>query len=120
MGLTGTTQARAPPGTARWPRLFWRRARRENGRSCRPHTKHRKPSLPVTEEVAPQLGRESGNSIPTKGRDMRATLETADTEDIFALDAQVITDVPPNPAAVRCTTNDGCASTCASSCASRG
>ncbi len=56
---------------------------------------------------------------------MQATLEAADTQtadigDVFVLDVQVITDVPPNAAAVRCTTNDGCASTCASSCASRG
>jgi FxLD family lantipeptide len=115
-----TTQARAPPGTARWPRLFWRRARRENVRSGRPHAIQRKRPLRLTNEVAPQLGREFGNSIPTEGRDMQATLDAADIEDVFVLDVQIITDIPSNTAALRCSTNDGCASTCASSCASRG
>jgi FxLD family lantipeptide len=37
----------------------------------------------------------------------------------FALDVQVITDARPgDPTA--CTTNDGCAASCASACASRG
>jgi FxLD family lantipeptide len=40
--------------------------------------------------------------------------------DPFALDVQVVADLAPNGAATRCTTNDGCAATCASSCASRG
>jgi FxLD family lantipeptide len=51
---------------------------------------------------------------------MQATLDAADIEDVFVLDVQIITDVPSNAAAARCSTNDGCASTCASSCASRG
>jgi len=38
----------------------------------------------------------------------------------FALDVQVITDIRPSHAAAACTTNDGCGSTCASACASRG
>ena len=52
---------------------------------------------------------------------MQATLELADTEDMFALDVQVITDpLAVGGANARCATSDGCASTCASSCASRG
>ncbi len=38
----------------------------------------------------------------------------------FALDVQIVTDVRPGGVAEACTTNDGCAPTCASSCASRG
>ena len=39
--------------------------------------------------------------------------------DPFALDVQVVTNTPTtDPRA--CSTNDGCAGTCASSCASRG
>ncbi len=45
----------------------------------------------------------------------------ADTQnDPFALDLQVTLDVPTSGAAARCNTDDGCAGTCASSCASRG
>ncbi|HZO64855.1 MAG TPA: FxLD family lanthipeptide [Kribbellaceae bacterium] len=51
---------------------------------------------------------------------MQETLEASDVEDVFALDVQVITDVTADGAATRCSTNDGCAPTCASSCASRG
>ena len=40
--------------------------------------------------------------------------------DPFAIDVQVITDAPANGTAARCSTDDGCAGTCASSCASRG
>jgi FxLD family lantipeptide len=36
--------------------------------------------------------------------------------DEFVLDVQVVTDVMPGEA---CDTNDGCAGTCASACASR-
>jgi FxLD family lantipeptide len=39
--------------------------------------------------------------------------------DPFALDVQVVSDVPAT-GPVACGTNDGCAGTCASSCASRG
>ena len=51
---------------------------------------------------------------------MQKALEASDVEDVFALDVQVITDVTADGAATRCSTNDGCAPTCASSCASRG
>jgi FxLD family lantipeptide len=52
---------------------------------------------------------------------MQATpLKETDVEDMFALDVQVITDVTANGAATRCSTDNGCAATCASSCASRG
>lgn len=51
---------------------------------------------------------------------MQATLDTADAEDMFVLDVQVITDASADRGAARCGTNDGCAPTCASSCASRG
>ena len=40
-------------------------------------------------------------------------------EDPFALDVQVVTDVSTTEPTA-CSTNDGCAGTCASSCASRG
>ncbi len=40
--------------------------------------------------------------------------------DPFALDVEIIVDRGATGAASRCTTNDGCAPTCASSCASRG
>jgi FxLD family lantipeptide len=40
--------------------------------------------------------------------------------DPFALDVQVVADLTPDGAAGRCNTDDGCAATCASSCASRG
>jgi FxLD family lantipeptide len=39
--------------------------------------------------------------------------------DPFALDVQVVSDVPDTEPRA-CGTNDGCAGTCASSCASRG
>ena len=52
---------------------------------------------------------------------MSDQLSAIDTDaDPFALDVEVIADLGPNGAASRCTTNDGCAPTCASSCASRG
>jgi len=43
-----------------------------------------------------------------------------DTEDVFALDVHVITDISPagDVAATPCGTNDGCAPTCASACTS--
>ena len=43
----------------------------------------------------------------------------ADPASPFDLDIQVITDVPAGGSAP-CATDDGCAPTCASSCASRG
>jgi FxLD family lantipeptide len=39
--------------------------------------------------------------------------------DPFALDVEVVTDLPDGVAAP-CATDNGCAGTCASSCASRG
>lgn len=41
-------------------------------------------------------------------------------DSFFALDVTVVTDVAPGQPAAPCTTNDGCASTCASSCVSGG
>ena len=40
-------------------------------------------------------------------------------ENAFVLDVQVITDASSGAEAAACTTDDGCAPTCASSCASR-
>jgi FxLD family lantipeptide len=37
-------------------------------------------------------------------------------EDVFVLDIVLTNDVPGGEQNKRCTTNDGCASTCASSC----
>jgi len=37
----------------------------------------------------------------------------------FELDLEIMLDVPPGAAMEACTTNDGCAATCASSCASQ-
>jgi FxLD family lantipeptide len=51
---------------------------------------------------------------------MSTIIDAAETEDVFVLDVRVVTEERVDPAAVRCSTNDGCASTCASSCASRG
>jgi FxLD family lantipeptide len=51
---------------------------------------------------------------------MQATFEMTDVEDAFTLDVQVIIDLTADGAATRCSTNDGCASTCASACVSRG
>ena len=39
--------------------------------------------------------------------------------DPFALDVEITVDVPPGASLEACTTNDGCAATCASSCASQ-
>jgi FxLD family lantipeptide len=39
--------------------------------------------------------------------------------DLFELDVQIVVDVQPGHAIAACSTNDGCAATCASSCASR-
>jgi FxLD family lantipeptide len=39
------------------------------------------------------------------------------TDDIFALDVRVVTDIGPG-VPTPCNTDDGCATTCASSCAS--
>lgn len=39
-------------------------------------------------------------------------------EDPFDLDIRVITDVPPAGQGTPCATDDGCAPTCASACAS--
>jgi FxLD family lantipeptide len=48
-------------------------------------------------------------------------LTTAEPEiDPFALNLQVTVDVQASGAGARCNTDDGCAGTCASSCASRG
>lgn len=41
-----------------------------------------------------------------------------DDADMFELDVQVITDVEPGELVAGCNTDDGCASTCASSCVS--
>jgi len=41
-----------------------------------------------------------------------------DAMDIFALDVRVVTDTGPGEAPTPCSTDDGCAATCASSCAS--
>jgi FxLD family lantipeptide len=51
---------------------------------------------------------------------MPQTVETTEREDIFLLDVQVITEYDEAGANARCSTDDGCATTCASSCASRG
>jgi FxLD family lantipeptide len=43
------------------------------------------------------------------------------TEDVFALDVRIVTDISPgSDAAAPCNTDDGCAATCASSCVSNG
>lgn len=42
------------------------------------------------------------------------------SENPFGLDVQVVTDVRSGDAVGACSTNDGCSSTCASACASRG
>ena len=47
-------------------------------------------------------------------------LESATVEDPFDLDVRVITDVPSGHPQAPCTTNDGCAPTCASACVSGG
>jgi FxLD family lantipeptide len=39
-----------------------------------------------------------------------------DEADVFALDLKLTDDVPAGLDNKRCTTNDGCAGTCASSC----
>ncbi|WP_344876178.1 FxLD family lanthipeptide [Allokutzneria multivorans] len=44
----------------------------------------------------------------------------APAADPFGLDLMVITDVPDGHALSACTTNDGCAPSCASSCISNG
>jgi FxLD family lantipeptide len=44
---------------------------------------------------------------------------TAEIANPFALDVEIVIDVRPGELAEACTTNDGCASTCASACASR-
>jgi FxLD family lantipeptide len=43
-----------------------------------------------------------------------------DTEDAFALDVRVITDIRPGDAAAACITDDGCEPSCASACVSGG
>ncbi|HYS36516.1 MAG TPA: FxLD family lanthipeptide [Pseudonocardiaceae bacterium] len=48
-----------------------------------------------------------------------SVMELEEEADPFALDVQVVTDVA-DTGPTACTTNDGCAGTCASSCASRG
>jgi len=42
----------------------------------------------------------------------------AEFDDPFALDVQVVTDVQPGDVVAPCATDDGCAPTCASACAS--
>lgn len=49
-----------------------------------------------------------------------AVVAATGADDPFALDVQVITDVPAGHPMAPCTTNDGCAPTCASSCVSGG
>ena len=47
--------------------------------------------------------------------------QATDTEDVFALDVQIVTETSPavgGGAGRACTTNDGCDPTCASSCVS--
>jgi FxLD family lantipeptide len=41
-----------------------------------------------------------------------------DSVDMFDLDVQIIGDVEPGEAIAACHTDDGCATTCASSCVS--
>jgi FxLD family lantipeptide len=41
-----------------------------------------------------------------------------DVEDPFVLDVRIVTDLGPGDRAAPCSTNDGCAATCASSCIS--
>ncbi|WP_390624033.1 FxLD family lanthipeptide [Fodinicola feengrottensis] len=53
-----------------------------------------------------------------RNRQMSET--STDISDLFALDIQVITDARPGEIEAPCSTNDGCAASCASSCASRG
>jgi len=48
-----------------------------------------------------------------------STVLEADETDEFRLDVQVTTDPAVGFVGRACTTNDGCAGTCASSCASR-
>ena len=45
-------------------------------------------------------------------------MEPIETEDVFALDVQVVVEAA-GAAPRRCGTNDGCSGTCSSSCASR-
>jgi FxLD family lantipeptide len=45
-------------------------------------------------------------------------LEATETEDVFALDVQIVTDASVGDAGRGCDTNDGCDPTCASSCTS--
>lgn len=47
---------------------------------------------------------------------MEPTLSTPEAE--FELDVQIVTDLVPEKN-LRCSTNDGCAPTCASACASK-
>jgi FxLD family lantipeptide len=47
---------------------------------------------------------------------MEPTATTPDTD--FELDIQIVTDLVPDQN-TRCSTDDGCAPTCASSCASK-
>lgn len=44
-------------------------------------------------------------------------MHEAATEDVFALDVRIVTDIGPD-AAVACNTDDGCPPTCASACIS--
>jgi len=61
------------------------------------------------------------NKQETRRRTLNNQPTAIDTNlDPFALDVEIIVDRGATGAASRCTTNDGCAPTCASSCASRG
>ena len=51
---------------------------------------------------------------------MPVTPTVEDVEDPFALDVQVITDVPPDHPLAACGTDDGCDPSCASACVTGG
>ncbi|WP_163506579.1 FxLD family lanthipeptide [Fodinicola acaciae] len=48
------------------------------------------------------------------------TTSATDVDDTFTLDVQVTTEDQLRGVEAPCSTNDGCAASCASSCASRG
>lgn len=62
----------------------------------------------------------TGQIVFLRDSDDVLALETRiETEDVFALDVRIVTDISPGSSLVApCNTDDGCAATCASSCAS--
>lgn len=49
-----------------------------------------------------------------------STIENRTAEDLFTLDVQIITDIPPGHPMAGCGTDDGCDPTCASACVTGG